>query len=636
MTLKRRIARPFSLLVALAVAGCTSSGGASNLATGLTGASAAGVVTNNAGNLIANNAGGLVANNSGGLVANNAAGLVSVNSGGLSGVILGPAAGLIANNAAGLVSGNLSGLIANNAGGLVSNNSGGLVSNNSGGLVSNNAGGLVSNNAGGYTLLATGALTAPVGNATVTVVDEHDQPLTNVSVTSDATGAYSILTVGPSHATIYVKASFQQEGQTCTLLAATAAPRAAVQMDVQVDPASSLVAKKTSEAAAAGTLDPDKIDAQTLAAMAAQVRPLMSGKAIVAAGLGNSHQGSQAFDAMLHQSPQLSEAVTSTAARKGLGAIAPAPPGPLTVLAGGSAQGFVDGAGTSAQFSQPYGLANQAGVVYVSEVGNHRIRKVSADGTVSTFAGSGTAGFLDGQSGQARFNSPRGLALDAAGNTYVADAGNHRIRKIDPTGLVTTLAGSGTAGFADGAAGVASFNSPRGLALDANGNLYVADTQNFRIRKIDPKGNVSTLAGTGTQGFADGKGASASFVGPLALAIDPTGNVLVADYSGHRVRKITPDGTVSTLVGDGTPGSQDGAKGQLKYPAGLAIDAAGVLYIADSGNNAIRQLGKDGLLTSLAAGTPVPFNGPYGLTVGADGTLYVADTSNQRVCKLAH
>ena len=209
----------------------------------------------------------------------------------------------------------------------------------------------------------------------------------------------------------------------------------------------------------------------------------------------------------------------------------------VTTLAGTGTIGFTDGA--LAQFNFPAGVAvDAAGNVYVADLDNQRIRKISAAGVVSTLAGSGTAGFLDATGTTAQFNFPSGVAVDAAGNVYVADGSNHRIRKVSAAGVVTTLAGSGTASLDDGSGATAQFISPAGVAVDAAGNIYVADRNNHRIRKISAAGIVSTLAGSATAGFLDGSGASAQFNNPLGVAVDAAGNIYVADLSNHRIRQI--------------------------------------------------------------------------------------------------
>ncbi|NEV95103.1 hypothetical protein G3567_13255, partial [Psychroflexus sp. YR1-1] len=214
--------------------------------------------------------------------------------------------------------------------------------------------------------------------------------------------------------------------------------------------------------------------------------------------------------------------------------------------------GFADGTGSSAQFNYPIGVAVDAsGTVYVADANNHRIRKITPAGAVSTLAGS-TYGFADGTGISAQFANPTGVAVDASGTVYVADQFNHRIRKITSAGVVSTLAGN-IRGFADGEGSSAQFNNPLGVTLDASGNVYVADGSNHRIRKITSARVVSTLAGS-IRGFADGEGNSAQFNYPTGVAVDASGTVYVTDYFNHRIRKITAAGVVSTLAGSGVSG----------------------------------------------------------------------------------
>jgi len=308
----------------------------------------------------------------------------------------------------------------------------------------------------------------------------------------------------------------------------------------------------------------------------------------------------------------------------------------------GSIWGLRDGAGTAAEFRYPSGVAvDAAGNVYVADYFNHRIRKITDEGLVSTLAGS-TGGFRDGSGTSAQFNYPSDVALDAAGNVYVADLVNHRIRKITPDGEVSTLAGS-TGGFRDGAGRSAQFNSPFGVAVDTEGNVYVADSFNNLIRKITPEGLVSTLAGS-TEGFRDDIGTSAQFNSPYGVAVDAEGNVYVADVNNHRIRKITPEGLVSTLAGS-TVGFRDGSgrSAEFNSPTGVVVDAESNVYVADYFNHLIRKITPEGLVSTLAgsiwgfrdgSGTSAQFNNPTGVAVDAEGNVYVADSDNHRIRRI--
>jgi serine/threonine protein kinase, bacterial len=314
-------------------------------------------------------------------------------------------------------------------------------------------------------------------------------------------------------------------------------------------------------------------------------------------------------------------------------------------LSGSGTEGSADGAGTAASFYNPIGVALDAAVnIYVADVGNYKIRKITPAGAVSTLAGSGTAGSTNGIGTAASFYYINGIALDATGNVYVADQYNYQIRKITPAGVVSTLAGTGD-GSADGTGAAASFNQPSGVALDAAGNIYVADLGNYKIRKITPAGVVSTLAGSGTAGSINGAGAAASFMGPIGLAIDAAGNVYVAD-ADNKIRKITPAGVVSTIAGSGTQGSADGtgAAASFKGPAGVALDAAGNVYVADAYNNKIRKITPAGVVSTIAGsgtigsddgtGATATFARPFGLALDAAGNVYIADRNNNKIRKI--
>jgi streptogramin lyase len=306
------------------------------------------------------------------------------------------------------------------------------------------------------------------------------------------------------------------------------------------------------------------------------------------------------------------------------------------VLASGNTAGGY-GTGNAAQSFEPKGVAvDQTGNIYVADWGNEIIWEITPAGVMSPLAGAlGAQGYANGTGGAARFYGPRGVAVDGAGNVYVADTGNDRIRKITPGGAVTTLAGGG---YGDGTGAAAGFNEPEGVAVDAAGNVYVADTGNDTIRKITPGGVVTTLAGTaGGFGSADGTGAAARFADPQSLAVDGAGNVYVADSQNNTIRKITPDGVVSVLAGMATlPGHVDGTGSAARFyiPVGVAIDAAGNLYVADGVNQLIRKVTPGGVVTTLAGGSGAEEGGtgstagiiqPEGIAVDGAGNVYVSN-----------
>jgi len=325
------------------------------------------------------------------------------------------------------------------------------------------------------------------------------------------------------------------------------------------------------------------------------------------------------------------------------------PKGDVSTLAG-SLEGFADGHGSNARFCSPHGIAiDAADNLYVTDMINHCIRKVTLKGKVSTLAGSGKRkyGFADGVRQNARFACPEGIAIDAAGNLYVTDMINHCIRKVTPRGEVSTLAGRANkkckGGFADGRGSAARFNSPSGITIDAVGNLYVADSDNYRIRKVTPEGEVSTLAG-GERGLTDGRGCNAQFFYPSSIAIDAAGNLYVTDR--HCIRKVTPEGEVSTFVGDNDRGFADGQgqNARFNYPSGITIAATGNFYVADAWNNRIRKVTPDGEVSTLAGsrvlgftdgqGSAVRFYEPHGIAIDAVDNLYVADRWNHCIRKV--
>jgi alpha-tubulin suppressor-like RCC1 family protein/ATP-dependent protease HslVU (ClpYQ) peptidase subunit len=308
-------------------------------------------------------------------------------------------------------------------------------------------------------------------------------------------------------------------------------------------------------------------------------------------------------------------------------------------FAGSGTIGSANGAASAASFSHPSGVAIAGnGDTYVADYWNNKIRKITASGVVSTFAGSGAAGSANGAGAAASFNYPHGIAVDALGNVYVADRNNHKIRKITSAGIVTTLAGSGTSGTTNGTGAAASFNLPLGVAVDVIGNVYVTDGDFYSlIRKVTPSGVVTTMAGSGTPGFANGTGIAASFNSPHGVAVDNAGNVFVTDDGNNRIRKITSTGVVTTFAGSGAFGSLNGtgAAASFSYPAAITIDGAGNLYVAD-GNKKIRKITSSGVVTTFAgSGGTGAANGPAltatfdyvaGISINPSGeALFIAD-----------
>ena len=307
--------------------------------------------------------------------------------------------------------------------------------------------------------------------------------------------------------------------------------------------------------------------------------------------------------------------------------------------------------------AQPYGVAvDSAGNLYVADYINQVIRKIeSGTGNLSVVAGSDGASAFDGDDGPATaafLSGPSGVAVDSAGNLYIADYFNNRIRKVTAsTGIISTVAGNGTAGFAgDGAAATAaSLNGPKGVAVDGAGNLYIADSNNHRVRKVTAgTGFISTVAGNGNS-VASGDGAAATAAGmfPYGVAVDGSGNLYIADQSNHRVRMVAAsNGFVSTIAGTGVAGfSGDGATAtaaQLRYPYGVAVDNAGSVYIADYINARIRKVSA-GIISTVAgngtwgsagdgaAATLANLNGPNGVAVDGAGNIFIADLGNNRI-----
>ena len=289
------------------------------------------------------------------------------------------------------------------------------------------------------------------------------------------------------------------------------------------------------------------------------------------------------------------------------------------------------GDGSPLALSDPFGVAVATdGSVFFTDAGEHnRIHKLTPDGSVTTLAG-GSEGFSDGLATTASFNTPSGLVLDDDGNLFVADTGNNRIRKITPEGQVSTVAGDGTAGYRDGPSAQAQFNGPIGVAVDAGGIIYVADAYNDRIRMITTDGQVSTVAGKGTPGYSDGDRNSAQFDTPCGVIAAIDGSLIVADTANDRLRKITPDGNVTTLPTD-----------DLSNPIGLALSHDNFLYVTELDRSRVIHVATDGTTRLIAGDTDeARFNQPTGIALSPHSNrppvLYVADSGNYLVRKLNH
>ncbi|MFI9240396.1 SMP-30/gluconolactonase/LRE family protein [Streptomyces sp. NPDC053079] len=330
--------------------------------------------------------------------------------------------------------------------------------------------------------------------------------------------------------------------------------------------------------------------------------------------------------------------------------------GAIATVAGNGAAGFISdgGPGALTRIHYPYGVAvDKNGNLYIADRHNHRIRKVTPNGIITTVAGDGQAGYVSdgGPAVATRLHYPGDVAVDDAGNLYIADTNNHRVRKVTPSGIITTIAGDGQAGYiSDGGPAIATrLNTPWGLAVDRSGNVYISDHGNHRVRKVTTNGNITTVAGNGTAGYvSDGGPAIATRLQyPLGLAVDAEGNLYIADRHNHRIRKVTPNGLITTVAGNGTAGYvSDGGPAlgtQLHYPWGVALDEAGSLYIGDGHNHRVRKVTADGIITTIAgngtagyvddggpaAGTRVFY--PSGVALDRAGNLYIADANNHRI-----
>ncbi|HYV05227.1 MAG TPA: NHL repeat-containing protein, partial [Blastocatellia bacterium] len=315
--------------------------------------------------------------------------------------------------------------------------------------------------------------------------------------------------------------------------------------------------------------------------------------------------------------------------------------GLVSTIAGSGQPGVQDGKAGEARFSDPFGIAlDKHNNVIVSDGGQgNRIRTITQDGNVKTIAGS-DEGFRDGDALQAQFDTPSGIAIDKDGAIVIADTSNNRIRRLSADGrIVSTIAGSGVAGFKDGSALEAQFDGPIGIAVDRKGNIFVADAYNDSIRRISTDGEVTTLAGSGTPGRVDAQGASASFDTPTGVAADKSGNIFVADTGNHAIRKITPAGDVTT-VGGGPDGELQENDARLNHPVGIVVTHDGFIFVADEGRGRIIRVTPEGEMSIYAGrrtgfseglGADARFNSPCGIARDREGNLYVADSQNYLV-----
>ncbi|WP_260837469.1 hypothetical protein [Microbacterium sp. SLBN-146] len=306
------------------------------------------------------------------------------------------------------------------------------------------------------------------------------------------------------------------------------------------------------------------------------------------------------------------------------------------VFAGSGGAGFANGAGSVAKFSTPWGIAvSPSGWLYVADAFNHRIRTIDPAANVTTFAGNGVQTLLNGSFAGSSFQAPTDVLMDAAANVYVADDSNNAIRFLNrASSTVTTLAGGAAAGSVDGTGQTARFYEPRSVTMGADGHLYVADAQNHTIRRVTTAGVVTTLAGSaGQAGYVDATGSSARFRFPVGIVGTPDGNLYVAD-TNHVVRKISPSGEVSTFAGSGIAGYADGAASQASFngPADLCVDDEGNLYVTDALNRCVRRVTPQGVVSTITPTSGI-FSNPRGVCYGG-GALYVTDAGTHQVMRI--
>jgi sugar lactone lactonase YvrE len=333
--------------------------------------------------------------------------------------------------------------------------------------------------------------------------------------------------------------------------------------------------------------------------------------------------------------------------------------GVISTVAGNTTNfyGGDNGPATAAILNNPWGIAaDDQGNLFIADTHNGRIRKVNSSGTITTIAGNGSSGSQgdNGPATAASLGEPEGMWLDDQGNLFFADSRSHKLRTIGPDGTITTVAGNGTAGYGGdgGPATSAMLNYPSAVWGDGQGNLFIADAVNDRVRKVDSSGTITTVAGTGTGGYGgdNGPATDARLDAPIVVLGDGTGNLFISDYVNHRIRKVSSSGTITTVAGTGTAGyggdSGPATAAMLNHPIGLAIDDGGHLLIADSGNYLIRKVDPTGTITTVAGdgglgsvgdggpATDARMFDPKQLTMDARGDLFIADSGNCLIRKI--
>lgn len=556
--------------------------------------------------------------------------------------------------------------IGNKGGKLISDRGGGLISDQGGGLISANGAGIVGKvkapasligNHGGGILWTTrtryGVRAAfeqvPLPDAEVALLDVRGTLVPGpdgkpLKARTDAEGVYRFEGFGVARNLVVAVQLPEDKGQLRAIAHKDGAGR-----PVDLDAASTLTATYLLEAIVRGQDDPqaalDKLTPEAQAGITAETaKGLASGKVALPQdftpeAVKKTVEALRGQDASLDA--QLKEVTDTLAAAPAspspTSAAILAPKGTWTLVAGLlQTQGFADadGPASTAQFASPRGVvADGAGDLLVADSVNNRIRKVAPlTRVVTTLAGTGAYAHDDGPGAGAKFRLPSAIAIDGAGNLFVADNGqddsSKHIRRISQAGEVSTLAGTGEQGYVDGPGLTAKFGNLWAITVDSAGNVYVVD--DARIRKISPAGVVSTVAGS-TEGFADGPGASAKFFAPSGITADAAGNLYVGDSANHRIRKITSAGVVSTLAG-GTGGFADGTGASAKFsqPARLTADGAGNLYVVD-GDDAIRKVTPTGEVSTVAlVGSVIK---PWGIAIGKEGILYCTDVRNHCLWK---